>query len=202
MRWWARPVSSGYENNIPINAKTPEEAIAYYRESVNAGERALGKKASRRMSVIFGACFVEGRSARGGNFPLSGHAAFKLGRQSRHSLSAFDQPSVHRKDKESAKLHKAYDDGLADWAWSKTLLSFRTKGDNPESRKALAEALKTNKYVSVYLLGRKKMPKTTSNYISPSDTSEAVAYVENALEAWQVALGSLKWVEKAVKAMV
>jgi len=38
-------------------------------------------------------------------------------------------------------------------------------------------------------------------YISPGDTSEAVAYVENALEAWQVAKGSLKWVEKALREM-
>ena len=199
------------------DVKTPEEAIAYYREGVNAGERALGKKAFKEDVGYFWGLLETRPYMRARH-----HLALALWKAGAHEeaithyqdmlrLNPGDNQGVRYllltnllfmgKDKEAAKLHKAYDDGLADWAWSKALLLFRTKGDSPESRKALTRAVETNKHVSAYLLGRKKLPKTTSGYVSLGDPSEAVAYVENALEAWQVAQGSLKWVEKALREM-
>lgn len=196
-------------------AKSPEEAIAYFREGVKAGERALGKKAFKEDIGLFWG-LIETRPYMRARHCLA-DALWEAGERD-EALSHFQDmlrlnPNDNQgiryillthllflgKDQETAALHKAYkDDGMADWSWSKVLLLFRTKGESSETCKALMEAVKSNKHVSTYLLGKKKLPKAMPPYMSPGDTTEAVAYVENALEAWRVAPGALEWVEKAL----
>lgn len=200
---------------LGMEAKTPKDAIAYFRQGVEAGERALGRKAFKEDVGYFWG-ILETRPYMRARHTLA-VALWDTGKreeaithyQDMLRLNPHDNQGIRYilltallflgKDKEAAALHKKYkDDCMADWAWSKALLLFRTKGDAEESRKALAVAVGTNEYVADLLLGRKKLPKDLPPYISPGDKDEAVSYVCNAVEAWRAAPGALEWVEKTL----
>jgi len=85
------------------------------------------------------------------------------------------------------------DDDSAFLSYGRALWSFRRDGDGARSRKLLAKAIKSNRHVPAYLLGRKAMPKTELDYYEPGKDSEAVHYVETGVEAWRAIPGALAW---------
>ena len=98
------------------------------------------------------------------------------------------------RDEEAEALFKEYqDDGMASWIYSRALLDFRKMGDSEISRKSLTAAVKKNKHIPAYLLGRKKMPQSLPEYYSPGDESEAMFYTKENLEAWKITPGALDW---------
>jgi len=62
------------------------------------------------------------------------------------------------------------------------------------SQESLAVAVKKNKHIPAYLLGRKKIPQSFPEYYSPRDESEAMFYIKENLEAWKTTPGALDWV--------
>ena len=79
------------------------------------------------------------------------------------------------------------------WIYSRVLLDFRRAGDSEISRKSLAAAVKKNKHIPAYLLGRKRVQQALPEYYSPGDESEAISYAKENLEAWKVTAGALNW---------
>jgi hypothetical protein len=53
---------------------------------------------------------------------------------------------------------------MAAWKYSRALLDFHKRKDWSISRESLAAAVMNNKYIPAYLLGRKKMPQSLSEY--------------------------------------
>jgi tetratricopeptide (TPR) repeat protein len=79
------------------------------------------------------------------------------------------------------------------WLYTKTLLSFRDQGDSEEARGNLEEARDANPHVPLYLLGKKKIPKRLPDYIGFGDESEALSYAADNIENWKATPGALDW---------
>ena len=85
---------------------------------------------------------------------------------------------------------------FAEWAYTRALWAFRKKGDTKETAEALEDAIETNPYVPLYLLGHKSLPRTLPDLMSLGDESEAVSYVATALTAWLRTPSALEWLRK------
>jgi hypothetical protein len=100
---------------------------------------------------------------------------------------------LNRDGEAEALLEEYAEDFLADWAYARALLAFRREGDTEASRALVAEALEKNRHVPKYLLGRKKLPRKTVDFITPGEESEAVACCEGYVIAWVGTRGALQW---------
>ncbi len=102
-------------------------------------------------------------------------------------------------DDELTDLLKANEeDDRAFFAWTRALLAFRRSGDNPWSRKALADARRSNAFVPDYLLGRKPIPDQLPDHTGMGDASEAMCWAAENIKAWQTTDGALAWLMKGV----
>src|SRR5205823_2534726 len=75
----------------------------------------------------------------------------------RYTLAGF-LLSMDRDNDLTHLLNQFPQEGMATWAYTKALLSFRQHGDTPEARRLLQEAKKRNRHVPAYLLGLKPSP--------------------------------------------
>jgi len=71
-------------------------------------------------------------------------------------------------------------------------LDFRKHGDSSASSKSLKAALKENRHVSTYLLGRKKMPGSLPPHYNFGGEDEAVIYADDNEAAWKATPGALE----------
>lgn len=191
-------------------ARTPDEALALYRQGVEASEKGLGKSAFEEDVGHFWG-ILETRPYMRARHGLA-QALWKTGRrdeavshyQDMLRLNPNDNQGIRYllldcllelgRDGEASRLLERYkEDASAAWTWSRALLRFKREGDSPASRKALAGAVKDNGHVAAYLLGRKKMPRNLPEYIGMGDDNEAVAYVHGAAGAWNATDGALAW---------
>lgn len=194
-------------------AKTRKESLESYEQAVAAGERALGPKAFKEDVGHFWG-LLETRPymrAREGLASL----LWTMGRrdeaiahlQDMLRLNPGDNQGVRYtlsgwlmaegKDKELAKLLKAYDDDAsAWWVYSKALVAFRQGGDSPEAREQLKLAIQHNKHVPLYLLGEKMLPSDPPDSYSFGAESEAILYVGNALGGWKATPGAIAWLKE------
>ena len=78
------------------------------------------------------------------------------------------------RDEEAEVLFRGYeDDGMTGWVYLRTLLDFR-KMRFQISRKSLTVAVRENKHIPAYLLGRKKVPQSFFlKYYRSGDESKA-----------------------------
>lgn len=83
------------------------------------------------------------------------------------------------------------------WAYTRALLAFRRGGDTEEARSRLREAVRTNRHVPAYLLGRKPLPRRLPEYVGFGDENEAVAYVSQNAGVWMRTPGALVWLAAA-----
>ena len=85
--------------------------------------------------------------------------------------------------------------GDPQWAFPAALAAFQRKGDTAAARKALDTAMAANPHVTLYLTGRRKLPKTLPAYYSPGDQDEAVIYLaDGGLDARATVPGALAWI--------
>jgi tetratricopeptide (TPR) repeat protein len=97
-------------------------------------------------------------------------------------------------DEELGDLLERYEeDVFAEWAYTRALWAFRKKGDTKETTEALEDAIETNPYVPLYLLGHKSLPSALPDLMSLGDESEAVSYVATALTIWLRTPSALEW---------
>jgi len=196
-------------------AQSVDETLAFYREGLTAGERALGAAAFEEdVGDFWGLLETRPymRARRGLAMTL-----WQVGEkneavahyQDMLRLNPNDNQGIRYllldalleldHDKDAAKLMKRYkDDGSAAWTWSGALLAFRRKGDDAASRKAIAAAVRTNPHVPAYLFGEKKLPSSLPEYIGWGDETEAVSYARGAAPAWAATPGALAWARSAL----
>lgn len=191
-------------------ASSPTEALNLYRQGVEAGERALGKNAFEEdvgdfCGILETRPYMRARAGLAECLWASGKHddaiqhykdMLRLNPNDNQGIRDLLMPRLMEmgRDEEAEALFKEYhDDGMASWIYARALLDFRKTGDSEISRKSLAAAVKKNKHIPAYLLGRKKMPRFLPEYYSPGDESEAVFYAKENSGAWKITPGALDW---------
>jgi tetratricopeptide (TPR) repeat protein len=165
--------ADAYNLLAELTADSPQQALDLYRKAVEAGKRALGPEAIEHYWQMLRLNPNDNQGIRDLLMPC----LIEMGR-----------------DEDAERLFKQYEeDRLASWRYSRLLLDLRRHGDSPVTRKSLKAAIKSNRHVPEYLLGRRPMPDELPEYHSPGDENEAVLYVHNNKAAWQASPGASEW---------
>jgi tetratricopeptide (TPR) repeat protein len=194
------------------HTKSRKEALELFEKGVAAGERALGPKAFQEdvghfWGLLETRPYMRAREGLASKLWTMGRRDEAIKHlQDMLRLNPGDNQGVRYtlagwllaegRDEELARLLKEYDEGSANWAYTKALVAFRQNGDTPETRKLLKVAQKANKYIPAYLLGRKPLPQERPSYYSPGDQNEAVFYVGSALSGWKETRGATAWLKE------
>jgi len=195
------------------DAKTEEEARAYYQKGVEAGERALGPElfeegAGHFWGILETRPYMRARQGLAETLGLMGEeeAAIEHFREMLR-LNPGDNQGIRylladcllttdRADELQGLLEQYDDDASASWAYNRALLLFRQEGESDEANAALDEALEYNPHVPDYLLGKKKLPKEMPAYLSFGDKNEAIDYALMGIAHWRHTYGALRWLRK------
>jgi tetratricopeptide (TPR) repeat protein len=87
------------------------------------------------------------------------------------------------------------DEFSPEWAYTRTLLSYRRGGDSPEARRQLTEARRANPHVVPLLTGSAEMPPLAPLSYSTGSVDEAVSCVLLYGPAWAQTEGALAWLQ-------
>ena len=197
-------------------AKSLDEAIDLYRRGVEAGERALGRKAFKEdVGYFWGLLetrpYMRARAGLAQSLWEAGRREeavehywemLRLNPNDNQGIRDLLMPCLIElgRDAEAEKLFTQYEeDGMAVWVYSRALLDFRKWGDVPVSEKSLREARAENEHVPAYLLGHKKLPRNLPDYYGFGDDAEAVLYAHGNRAAWQASPEALAWLAAKVK---
>jgi tetratricopeptide (TPR) repeat protein len=189
-------------------ATSPSDALELYRKGLEAGERAIGQRAFKDdvgsfWGILETRPYMRACAGLAQSLWQDGHydEAFAHWRDMLR-LNLNDDQGIRYvlaarllevgRDRELGALLKEYEgDERAYMLWTKALFAFRTQGDNSQSRRVLAEALKSNPHVLPYLLGLKPLPRELPDYTGLGDESEAMALAIEHIKAWQITDGAL-----------
>jgi len=197
-------------------AQSPEEVLDLYRKGVEAGERALGKKAFKEdvghfWGLLETRPYMRARAGLAQSLWEAGQREeavehywdlLRLNPNDNQGIRDLLMPFLIElgRDEEAEKLFKRFEeDGMAVWMYSRALLDFRKHGGSPAAVKSLKAALDENKYVPSYLLGRKRMPRTLPDHYGFGDDNEAVLYAHGNKAAWKATPGAMEWLSAKVK---
>ncbi len=197
------------------HSKTDDEALALYKQGVDAGERAIGKKAFKEDEGHFWGV-LETRPYMRARQGLA-QCLWEAGRREEAAehyqemlrLNPNDNQGIRyslatllldlEQDDDLRKLLAQYeDDGSAEWAYTKALVAFRDRGETANATKLLKQAVTVNKHVPSYLLGDKQLPHDLPPYITMGGDDEAVSYVVGNRRAWLNTPGAISWVRKTL----
>jgi tetratricopeptide (TPR) repeat protein len=197
------------------DAESLEEARELYQKGVEAGERALGRETFEEEAGHFWG-ILETRPYMRARQGLA-VCLWELGEREEAIehyremlyLNPGDNQGIRYElagylldeemDEELGELLERYEeDASAFWVYTRALWRFRKEGDTEEATAALKEALETNPYVPLYLLGHKSLPGALPELIGFGDESEAVAYFARALTGWLRTPQALEWLRQNV----
>lgn len=195
-------------------ARTLEEARDSFVQGVAAGERALGteffeEEVGHFWGILETRPYMRAREGLARCLWELGEREATIGHYKEMlRLNPHDNQGVRYvlldcllamgRDEEAGVLLAQYEgDGTAAWLYDYALWAFRREGDAAESHRRLKDALKQNRHVPAYLLGRKRLPSQMPDYMGLGDEDEAVSYVADALRNWQATEGALSWLAEA-----
>jgi tetratricopeptide (TPR) repeat protein len=189
---------------------SPAEARALYAKAIAAGARALGEEFFEENVGHFWS-LLETRPymrARAGLAELLWDAGEREAAVDHYRellrLNPGDNQGIRQilvgrlletgRDTDAVALLKTYKgDGSAWMVYARALAAFRAEGDSATARKQLAAARKANGHVPAYLLGRKKLPRSTPDFHGFGDDSEAICFMAEGAAAWHGTLGAVEW---------
>jgi tetratricopeptide (TPR) repeat protein len=197
-------------------ADTLGRALEYYQKGVEAGERALGKAYFEENEGHFWG-LLETRPYMRAHHGLA-NTLWELGR-TKESISHYwdmlrlnpgDNQGVRYvllnllltldRDAEAQALIEQYeDDAMAEWLYTRALLTFRAEGASEDAESILQEARHTNSHVPAYLTGRKRIPNRLPPYITWGGEDEAVTYAASYLPIWRRTPGAIDWLQSHLK---
>jgi tetratricopeptide (TPR) repeat protein len=161
-------------------ARSPEEALKLYEQGMQAGERALGPEG-----------FQEAAGHFWGILETRPYMRARAGvAECLWATGKFDEAILH------------YDDGSAEWLYTRALWLYRHDGGSRKATKALKEAFKQNPFVPLYLSGFKEPPRRLPEYMGFGDESEAIHYFVENVEAWLDTPGALEWFADSFKNLI
>ncbi len=187
-----------------------EEARDLYAKGVAAGERSLGRKAFKEdvghfWGLLETRPYMRARAGLADCLWAAGERETAVEHYwDMLRLNPNDNQGIRDvlatcllelgRDDDLERLLKQYEeDASAVWAYTRALLTFRRGGDTADAGDRLHEAVKTNRHVPGYLLGKKRLPRTLPDYVGFGDEREAVAYASDNLRAWRQTPGALEW---------
>ncbi|HXO18504.1 MAG TPA: hypothetical protein VOA87_01120 [Thermoanaerobaculia bacterium] len=95
------------------------------------------------------------------------------------------------------ELLDAYpEDGLAAWAYIRALLVFQREGDSAEALRCLRDAIRANRFVPAFLLGKLELPPEQPTGFSLGSKDEPVSYALDGIGTWALTPGALAWLAK------
>jgi tetratricopeptide (TPR) repeat protein len=190
-------------------------AIQYYQQAVEAGKQALGDEFEGYKGHFWG--FHETRPFMRAKAGLAG-ALYFVGRFQEAIQHYWEMLELNPNDNQGIryslaalllehndfqgyeKLHKLFaDDGMAASLYNHALYLFKTEGGTPRSDKALKTALKQNRFVPAFLLGKKKIPEQLPDYYGFGDENEAISYVASSMLLWKKTPMALMWMTKHLR---
>lgn len=199
------------------DAETPKEARALLAEGVQVGERALGDELKEL--VAEGAVWLATETRP----YMRARAAFAescwaMGDRQAAIQEMWELLRLNQNDNQGnryvllswllaagsleqiERLLPLYpDESSAAWLYDRALHAFRINGGHPEATSELRAALRVNKFVPDFLLGRRVFPADEPEYIGWGDESEAVVYAGDALSRWLETPGALTWLDSKAK---
>jgi len=196
-------------------AKTLDDALAYYQQGVAAGERALGQAAFQEYVGHFWGV-IETRPYMRAREGLA-NILWELGRKEEAGehysellrLNPGDNQGIRynllnlllERDDDDAtrKLLDEYEEESAEWLYSKALITFRQQGPTCTSNALLKAAIKVNVHVPAYLTGRKRTPTHRPTFVGMGDESEAITYANAYLREWRKTTGAVAWLQRLLK---
>lgn len=197
-------------------ARNRREALAFYRQGVEAGERALGEaffeeNAGHFWGLLETRPYMRARAGLAQLLWLEGkHEAALEHNRELLRLNPGDNQGIRYellaclidlgRNEEAKELFAEYpDDAMADWLYSRALVAYRRTGNSAEARRRLKEALDQNPHVPDYMMGRKKLPRSLPPYVSWGGEDEAMVYVARFFEGWRRTPGALDWLAKQAR---
>lgn len=197
-------------------AKSAEEALAWYQQGVEAGEQALGPEGFEEYAGHFWG-FLETRPYMRARAGLAA-VLWRLGRhqeaidhcQAMLELNPNDNQGIRyvlaghllaRNDIKALKklLRKYEEDGSAAWLYTQALLAFRE--NDPDADKLAEEAWQANDHVPAVLSGKQPLVASQDGYITMGGEDEAAYYVEEYGKAWQGTPGAIEWLVETTRKM-
>lgn len=187
------------------------EALVMFRNGLEAGERALGKKvfeedAGHFWGILKTRPYMRARAGVakclwdiGQHDDAIAHykAMLRLNpgdNQGNRYMLAACFATLKRYDELEALFAQQGDDcGLA-WLFTKALVKFAREGATNSAHQLLSTALDRNRFVPHYLSGKKLMPKYLPDSYGFGSDDEAICYVTDFKKAWEVVSGAIDWI--------
>ncbi len=196
-------------------ARTLEESKEFYRKGVEAGRRALGEKIFKEDGGHFWgylptrpymrsrAGLMECLWELGSHNEAIGHARemLKLNKSDnqgiRYILIAY-LAELGRYDELEKFMKKGdyWNDCAAEWVYTRALLAFIKMGDSKIAQNELKAALKYNKYVPDYLIGKKAVPEILPDRITMGGEDEGYCYAWRYGKSWRKVPGAIGWLKE------
>jgi len=190
--------------------KDPIEARRLYEQGMQAGERAIGSELFADPTTPFWGYlptrpYMRAREGLADVLWFLGEQDEAIGHyRELLRLNPNDNQGIRYKllprlltrgdDAAARKLLDQYKDEFsASWAYARALLLFRRYGQGKRANRALLEAIETNPFVPIYLLGLEEPPKKLPELIEAGSPSEAVEYLVEGVDAWLETPGALEW---------
>ncbi|MBN1146184.1 MAG: hypothetical protein JXA78_02930 [Anaerolineales bacterium] len=195
-----------------------EQACKYYRKSVQAGERALGKTFIEMNQGNFWKLpetrpYMRARLGLADCLAMIGKEIEALQNyREMLRLNPDDNQGIRysalalllqmQLDPDAMELLEIYpDDASAAWLYSHALLAYRRSGDSPAASTALDEAIEYNPNVPAFLTGQKSIPEELPSYIGFGDESEAIYYAADHYQNWWNTRGAVEWLKRHTKSV-
>jgi tetratricopeptide (TPR) repeat protein len=196
-------------------ARDLDEEIGWYRKGVEAGAQAIGPAAFEEdvghfWGVLETRPYMRARCGlavalwkKGLRDDAIDHVCDMLrlnpndNQGMRYGLLAW-LAELRRYDEVDTLLREYEGDIAPHWRYTEALLEFIRAGDTARSRKLLADAVAGNPHAPGYLLGLKKLPRTTPDYLTVGGEDEAQEFARNFLTIWQQTPGALEWLAHQV----
>lgn len=196
-------------------AGSQQDALALYRQGVEAGERALDDEFDELSGHFWG--FLQTRPYMRARAGLA-ITLWRLGEQQAAIdhyramliLNPNDNQGIRyllatallaRDDIAGLKvlLNQYEEDGSAAWVYTLALIAYREQ--DPHGSAIVQEAWDSNPHVPAMLAGLKRLTPSRDGYISMGGEDEATAYVEENGAAWRAVPGAVEWLVERTAAL-
>ncbi|WP_025685167.1 SEC-C domain-containing protein [Paenibacillus maysiensis] len=98
---------------------------------------------------------------------------------------------------QAEQLLQSYaNEGSTEFQYGKLALEYLQNGETANLTFLYKLARKQNRHVPAYLLGKKTLPSTQPQYMTPGDINDAVQYVDSHENLWARLYGLVEWMRK------
>jgi tetratricopeptide (TPR) repeat protein len=198
-----------------IESDSPRKLIVALQHAVTAGERSLGAKfiaenKGHFWSIIETRPYMRALAQLAGLLRSQGiHLDAIRHYENMLALNPNDNQGVRDpllglylatdNMKNAQKLLQIYkNDSSANFAWGRVLERFLSD-DLPGASTALSKARKANRFVELYLSGKKGPPKHLPEMYSMGSEEEAILCVDNLVVAWADHENAVSWLHDQIK---